>query len=222
MIRIVKEKTCYVAHDYDEECMVAPKRETARTTALYVISGLRSGYRFPRDVAALVDKCVYGMRHAHECPPGNAKYQLPDGWVLELGNERFEGPESLFQPSLVGSEFPGIHEILYNAIMGCDVDIRKGLFGSIVLAGGNSLFPGLAERLTREMVALAANPSHVNVLAPEGRKLSAWIGGSMLASQSTFSKVVVISSKLNQLPFVFNTTCRCAHQRQSMKSQARL
>jgi actin-related protein len=52
-------------------------------------------------------------------------YELPDGQVITIGNERFRCPEALFQPSFLGMESCGIHETTYNSIMKCDVDIRK-------------------------------------------------------------------------------------------------
>ena len=33
----------------------------------------------------------------------------------------------------------------------CDVDIRRDLYGTIVVTGGNTLFPGFPERLTRDL-----------------------------------------------------------------------
>lgn len=39
-------------------------------------------------------------------------YELPDGQVITIGNERFRCPEALFQPALLGKEDAGIHEQL--------------------------------------------------------------------------------------------------------------
>merc|ERR1739847_51880 len=55
-------------------------------------------------------------------------YELPDGQVITIGNERFRAPEALFQPSFLGMESCGVHETTYNSIMKCDVDIRKDLY----------------------------------------------------------------------------------------------
>ena len=66
-------------------------------------------------------------------------YELPDGQMITIGNERFRCPEVLFQPSLIGMETPGIHETTYNSIMRCDVDIRRDLYANIVLSGGTTL-----------------------------------------------------------------------------------
>lgn len=68
-------------------------------------------------------------------------YELPDGQVITVGNERFRCPEALFQPSFLGRESAGIHECTYNSIMKCDIDIRKDLYGNIVLSGGKSTSP---------------------------------------------------------------------------------
>ncbi len=64
-------------------------------------------------------------------------YELPDGQVVTIGNERFRAPEALFQPSVLGRESGGIHVTAFNAIMKCDVDVRKDLYGNIVLVSGS-------------------------------------------------------------------------------------
>ena len=40
-------------------------------------------------------------------------YTLPDGRVIKVGSERFEAPECLFQPHLIGLEQPGIAAVSY-------------------------------------------------------------------------------------------------------------
>ena len=50
-------------------------------------------------------------------------YQLSDGQIITIGNERIRCPEALFQPLCLGLEACGIHQAVYNSIMKCDVDI---------------------------------------------------------------------------------------------------
>nr|XP_019703219.1 actin-66-like [Elaeis guineensis] len=107
-------------------------------------------------------------------------YELPDGQVITIGAKRFRCPEVLFQPALIGME------TTYNSIMKCDVDIRKDLYGNIVLSGGSTMFPGIANRMSKEITALAPSSMKMKVVAPPERKYSVWIGGSILASLSTF------------------------------------
>jgi actin len=113
-------------------------------------------------------------------------YELPDGQVIHLGNERFRCPEVLFQPSLLGKELPGMHQQIFDTISDCDIDLRKDLFNNIVLSGGSTMFPGIAERLTIELERLTPPAATVRVIAPPERKYSVWIGGSILASLNTF------------------------------------
>ena len=111
-------------------------------------------------------------------------YELPDGQVITIGNKRFHCPEALFQPSFLGMESAGIHETTYNSIMKCDVDIRKDLYANTVLSGGSTMFPGIADRMQKEISALAPQGTHINIIAPPKRKYGAWIGGSLVAFQS--------------------------------------
>ncbi|KAI4992597.1 hypothetical protein ZWY2020_057799 [Hordeum vulgare] len=121
-------------------------------------------------------------------------YELPDGQVITIGAERFRC-EVLVQPSFIGMEAAGIHETTYNSIMKCDVDIRKDLYGNIVLSGGTTMFTGIADRMSKEITALAPSSMKIKVVAPPERKYSVWIGGSILASLSTFQQMWIAKAK---------------------------
>ncbi|XP_057645748.1 beta-actin-like protein 2 isoform X2 [Chionomys nivalis] len=116
-------------------------------------------------------------------------YELPDGQVITIGNERFRCPEAIFQPSFLGIESSGIHETTFNSIMKCDVDIRKDLYSNTVLSGGSTMYPGIADRMQKEIVTLAPSTMKIKIIAPPERKYSVWIGGSILASLSTFQQM---------------------------------
>jgi actin len=68
------------------------------------------------------------------------RVRLPDGQIITIGNERFRCPETYFAPSTIGREQAGVHEMIYNTIMKCDIDIEKELYGNIVLSGGKQCF----------------------------------------------------------------------------------
>ena len=73
------------------------------------------------------------------------RYDLPDGQVITIGNERFRCPEVLVQPSLFDLKLEGIHKAsAYDSIMLCDVNIRKTLWANTVLSSGCTMFPGIA------------------------------------------------------------------------------
>jgi len=135
-------------------------------------------------------------------------YELPDGQVISVSNERFRCPEVLFQPSMIGKEDEGVHVLTYNSIMKCDIDIRKDLYGNVVLSGGSTMFPGIADRMNKEIVAKAPSSMTVKIVAPPERKYSVWIGGSILASLSTFEEMWVTKEEYDDSgPAIVHRKC---------------
>jgi len=135
-------------------------------------------------------------------------YELPDGQVISVSNERFRCPEVLFQPSMIGKEDEGVHVLTYNSIMKCDIDIRKDLYGNVVLSGGSTMFPGIADRMNKEIVAKAPSSMTVKIVAPPERKYSVWIGGSILASLSTFEEMWVTKEEYDDSgPSIVHRKC---------------
>jgi len=66
----------------------------------------------------------------------------------------------------MGKDMKGYHELAYSSIMQSDVDIRKNLYESVILSGGTTMFPGICERLQKELTKLAPNTMKVKILAP--------------------------------------------------------
>jgi actin beta/gamma 1 len=125
-----------------------------------------------------------------------------------LFNTSFRAPEALFQPSLIGLESTGIHETTYNSIMKCDVDIRKDLYSNIVMSGGTTMYPGIADRMQKEITALAPSSMKIKIVAPPERKYSVWIGGSILASLSTFQQMWVSKQEYDESgPSIVHRKC---------------
>ena len=135
-------------------------------------------------------------------------YELPDGQVITFGKERFQCPELLFKPSMNGIEADGIDKTTYDSIMNCDIDVRKDLYANIVLSGGTTMFEGIAERMEKEITALAPSTMKVKVIAPPERKYAVWIGGSILASLTTFPQMVITHEEYNEAgPSIVHRKC---------------
>jgi len=136
------------------------------------------------------------------------QYELPDGNIITVGAERFRCPEVLFKPNFVGKESKGIHQLTFDSIMKCDIDIRKDLYKNTVLSGGTTMFPRIEERLEAEMKALAPAGNDIKIIAPPERKYSVWIGGSILASLSTFEEMWVTKEEYDEAgPTIVHRKC---------------
>ena len=92
--------------------------------------------------------------------------------------------------------------------MNCDIGVRKDLYSNIVLSGGTTTFEGIAERMEKEITALAPSTMKVKVIAPPERKYAVWIGGSILASLATFPQMVITHEEYNEAgPSIVHRKC---------------
>jgi len=136
------------------------------------------------------------------------QYELPDGQMITVGAERFRCPEVLFKPSLIGKEMKGVHHLTEKSIKKCDIDIRKDLYKNTVLSGGTTMFSQIDDRLHQEMTNLAPNGNTIKIIAPPERKYSVWIGGSILASLSTFEEMWVDKKEYDESgPTIVHRKC---------------
>jgi actin len=92
--------------------------------------------------------------------------------------------------------------------MKSDVDIRKDLFSNIVLSGGTTMFPGIAERLTKELTRMCPESVDVKIKAAQERKFLVWIGGSILSSLSTFQSSWITKAEYQETgPSIVHRKC---------------
>lgn len=148
------------------------------------------------------------LKAASMSTDGSKTYELPDGNIISVHTERFRCPEVLFQPSLIGKEAMGIHDTTFQSVMKCDVDIRRDLFSNVVLSGGSTMMPGIGERMTKELSALAPSTVRIKVITPPERKYSVWIGGSILSSLSTFQQMWISKAEYDeQGPTIVHRKC---------------
>jgi len=125
-------------------------------------------------------------------------YQLPDGQTVDISSERCVAPEVLFHPNMIGSEEESIADNVVTSIMRSDIDLRPTLFSQVVLAGGSTCCVGFGERLLAEIRSRSPIHTKIRISAPPERTYSAWTGGSILASLSTFKSLWMTKSMYDE------------------------
>ncbi|NXM60438.1 ACL6B protein, partial [Illadopsis cleaveri] len=68
----------------------------------------------------------------------------------------------------------------------------QGLYGSVIVTGGNTLLQGFTDRLNRELAQKTPPSMRLKLIASNStmeRRFSPWIGGSILASLGTFQQM---------------------------------
>ncbi len=104
--------------------------------------------------------------------------------MVQIGPEKYRAGEVLFNPSLLGVEYLGVHHTLVNSINKCDLDLRRTLFSEIVLAGGSTLFTGSDEKKKKKTPFVAiqgfacwivCHNSHMIVVIEGRRWVCVWM-----------------------------------------------
>ncbi|XP_059498116.1 actin-related protein 3B-like isoform X1 [Stegostoma tigrinum] len=125
---------------------------------------------------------------------------------VDVGYERFLGPEIFFHPEFANPDFmQPISEVVDEVIQNCPIDVRRPLYKNIVLSGGSTMFRDFGRRLQRDLKRVVdtrlkiseqlsagrikPKPIEVQVITHHMQRYAVWFGGSMLASTPEFYQV---------------------------------
>jgi actin-related protein len=122
-----------------------------------------------------------------EQPKSARQYMLPYSNIVTLTDSCYKCTEALFNPKLGGKPIDSIQDIINKAVRKCDKQVWRDLSDNIVLAGGNTMFEGLADRLTEEMNKISSIP--VTITAPPDCNYLTWVGGSIFVSLSSMNDI---------------------------------
>ena len=148
------------------------------------------------------------LQKAADNPEFTKEYILPDGTTIKINTCLFKCPELLFKPDMNGKELEGVHRLVYNSIQKCDIDIRSELYTNVVLSGGSTMFKNYDTRLEKELQDLVPSGKKVKITAPDDRKYSVFVGGSILCSLPTFESMWITPQEYNEVGAVIaNRKC---------------
>ncbi|KAM7533859.1 hypothetical protein Aperf_G00000113695 [Anoplocephala perfoliata] len=117
---------------------------------------------------------------------------LPDGNRITLSEELAMAPEMLFNPSLGG--LPDVLPIDQSAIKSAfslDDNDSYAVLETVVLTGGNVAFPGTSSRMKVGLATRTMPRVNKRVIKHHSGIEAVWLGGSIIASTQTYSKVCI-------------------------------
>ena len=120
-------------------------------------------------------QCYVALNYDTE-PPSQQVIDWAWGEKIELDTIPFQAPELLFRPHLNEIDSLGISEAVFASIEKCDQSMEQELVSNIVLGGGNTMFPGMAERIEADVNSWSDYKA--KVVALSDREFSAFIGAS--------------------------------------------
>ncbi|XP_068997129.1 actin-related protein 5 [Embiotoca jacksoni] len=103
-------------------------------------------------------------------------FNMAEYHQLFVGTERLRCPEILFQPSLTGEDQMGLMETLQYVLARYTLEQQEALVSNVFLTGGNMQYPGMRERVERELLAMRPFQSHFKVTMASQPALDAWYG----------------------------------------------
>ncbi|GAA6220051.1 actin-related protein 5 [Lates japonicus] len=103
-------------------------------------------------------------------------FNMAEYHQLFVGTERLRCPEILFQPSLTGEDQMGLMETLQYVLARYSPEQQEALVSNVFLTGGNMQYPGVKERVERELLAMRPFQSHFKVTMASQPALDAWYG----------------------------------------------
>lgn len=187
IIRLLSERGIYLAGDSNLEC----------------VRDIKEKYCY-----VAYDYCEE-MNKAEYSVDLEKMYKMPDGREISVGKERFTASEAIFHPLLVGLEQDGVDVTAYKSVMKFDSDIRRQLFGNVVISGGSTMFPGFSGRIVKGLKKRASPSMNVSLVCPHiDRKLSAWLGGKILCSLASFQQSWILKDEYEESgPAIVHRKC---------------
>jgi hypothetical protein len=152
---------------------------------------------------------------------------------VEVGYERFLGPEIFFNPEIFSNDFRDpLSQVVDETILKCPMDVRRKLYNNIVLSGGTTMFKDFDKRLQRDIkklvtkrredniakmrgLANAVTPAeiNVNVVSHDRQRYAVWFGGSLISSDVSDALSIILCT-------TFVTHLFCGRYSQGYKSAA--
>lgn len=109
---------------------------------------------------------------------GTANVQMAPGELhqLHIGLERLRAPELIFQPHMIGIREAGLAETIEFLLKKYTPEQQNRLVSNVFLTGGPAAFPGIQERLRKELMQIRPFQSKFQINIAKNTNLDSWYG----------------------------------------------
>lgn len=110
-----------------------------------------------------------------------------ENYQLHFGLEAIRVPEILFQPSMIGCTEAGLAELIAFVLKLFPAAEQQRLVDHVYLTGSCAQFPGLKERLNKELLEQRPFQSTFAIYESNDPALSAWLGACLEAKEESLT-----------------------------------
>lgn len=128
-------------------------------------------------------------------------FKMPDGNPITLKTERTTVPEAIFRPELLGKDWNGIHELFFNSIEKIKEEEQKKLYENIVVTGGNTMFLGFEQKLTKKIKKKFGDNNNARFIQVPNKMNADWIGECSLCTTLNIDNDFISKSEYEEMGF---------------------
>ncbi|KAJ7817780.1 hypothetical protein B0H14DRAFT_2841773, partial [Mycena olivaceomarginata] len=83
--------------------------------------------------------------------------------------EEFSHPHAILHLDLAGRDITTSRTACFNSIVKYALNIRRNLYANVVLSGSSTMFPGISDRMQKELGSMTPNSIVVRIVSPPER-----------------------------------------------------
>jgi len=118
-------------------------------------------------------------------------YSLPDKREIILEHKEFDAAKVVLNPSLVGKNCLGLHQMVTTSIERVNADLREKLYSNIRLTGGNSSIDNFRDVMNTKIEHFLGKFSGINIRTASNCTVSNWNGGNILSNLGIFNDLLI-------------------------------
>ena len=129
----------------------------------------------------------------------SSTYRLPDSRVIEIDNNEYSASNVMFNPSLVGKNYLGLHQMVATCIEKVNLEYREKLCNNIKLTGGNSSMKNFNQVMHTQLQDILPKNKGISIKVNTiNCTISSWNGGNIITELGIFKDLLVTKKEWDE------------------------